>query len=85
MVWGQVKREPVRILSEAKQAGVIPLDQIQPDGSSVFETLKDKHPQAREVHPDVLLSEIFDNDIPFHPVIFDSITHLALLITSTKW
>ena len=68
---GQVTKAR-RALSESSQHGVLQLDHIQADGTSVLHGLENKHPIGQSPSPDVLLQD--SSPVGFHPIMFDSFT-----------
>ena len=64
-------RAATRLITEQGNNGCLPLDSIQPDGRSVRDHLKDKHPPGTPADPFSII-DIPPADVP-HLVVFDRI------------
>ena len=74
MFQGKVK-SALRVLSEQGRGKVLPLDDTTPDGFTVREVLKSKHPLAQRTHEEALLTGVQPRP---HSVIFDKLDGLTV-------
>ena len=77
MFQGKV-RAAVRLLAENFSGGVLDLDAVMPDGETVRENLKSKHPTGQPLHPAALETDSGDFRVDYHPVLFESLTGTAI-------
>ena len=63
----------LRYLSENPTNGVLDIDDYVDEGRTVLETLKAKHPPARDIHPDALITTTYEPP-EVHSVLFDRLT-----------
>ena len=71
----------LRYLSDNFQGGVLSLNHAEPDGPTVREILREKHPSPREVNGEALLT---GNVTSVHPVLFESITGDAICAAALR-
>ena len=77
MFQGKV-RAAVRLLAKNSSGGVLDLDAVMPDGETVRENLKSKHPPGQPLHPAGLKTDSGDFRVDYHPVLFESLTGTAI-------
>ena len=63
----------MRVITDSSVSGVLDLGAILPEGKTVREVLKDKHPQGMDARQEALIRRE-EEPQPTHPVLFDRLT-----------